>query len=69
MTALRMYEDSLCGACAQSAFHAMDPRNSGEFEVQSVVCLGCEALELAADSSGNVPAGTKDHVHNHMGET
>lgn len=62
-----MYEDSLCGSCGQSAIHAFEPRNSGEFEVNDdTVCLGCEVMEQHGDVKH--PAGTKVYVQNHMSE-
>lgn len=67
IVALEIYESSLCGSCGQSAFHAFDPRNSGEFEVKDdVVCLGCEVIESHGDEKR--PAGTKTYVHNNMSD-
>lgn len=65
--ALEIYESSLCHSCSQSAFHAVDPRNSGEFEVKDdVVCLGCEAIEMHGDAK--TPPGAKTYIHNSMSD-
>jgi hypothetical protein len=51
--ALRMYEDSLCGKCGQSGFHALnsDPANPDVYEVDAdAQCLGCEQLEQYSDA-------------------
>ena len=69
LEAFQIYEDSLCGSCAQSAFHALDGMNTREFGVDTVTCLGCQVRASWHDQHGDEkrPLGEKLFVVNSMG--
>lgn len=67
--AYQMYADSLCGACGQTAFHALDVANTRQFSVDTVTCLGCNVREIWAETHGDQRTkGEKVYVVNTMGE-
>jgi uncharacterized cysteine cluster protein YcgN (CxxCxxCC family) len=69
LEAYQIYIDSLCGSCGQSAFHALDQMNTREFNIDAVLCLGCEVRERDADQSEDEKHqfGEKRFVVNTMG--
>lgn len=67
---LHIYEQQLCPDCSQHSQFAFDPMNTGHFKVNdSVVCLGCEALEHFRERGGDVWPGTKIFITNDVGVT
>ena len=71
LEAFQVYDDSLCGSCRQSAFHALNIANSREFGVDSVTCLGCEVLDAHKENhkDDKPMAGERVFVVNTMGPT
>lgn len=68
---VHIYESSLCHDCGQSTMLALNPLNTGHFQVDdSQVCLGCEALKnyQDRDHSGDYP-GTKVYIVHDLGVT
>ena len=68
LEAFQVYEDSLCGSCGQSGFHALDPLNTPYFDIETTVCLGCEVRETYQENQGQDRVhGEKVYVVNDMG--
>lgn len=57
--ALRMLDDSICQGCGHSSLLAHGFEGHGEYEVQSVTCHGCKALEKASGSSSEREPGQR----------
>lgn len=68
LLAFQMFEDSLCGSCAQSGFHALDVANTREFSVDVVTCLGCNVREVHQENNPKPSKGLKVFVVNRMGQ-
>lgn len=66
--AFQMYEDSLCGSCSQSAFHALDEGNARAFASATVTCWGCAVRETFQEQNQKPPKGTRLYVANRMGQ-
>jgi MinD superfamily P-loop ATPase len=70
LEAFQEYEASLCGGCAQSAFHAFDVANTRAFETDEAICLGCNVRATHEDQYGSDkkrPKGLKVFVVSRMG--
>jgi hypothetical protein len=68
LEAFQMYEDSLCGSCAQSAFHTLDVGNTRAFTAETVTCLGCNVRETFQEQHPKPPKGLRLYVANRMGQ-
>lgn len=66
--AFQMYEDSLCGSCSQSAFHALDVGNARAYASATVTCWGCVVRESFQEQNQKPPKGLRLYVTNRMGE-
>lgn len=67
--AFQFYDDSLCSGCGQSALHALEVRNTREFRIDTVTCLGCNVRETWDENNGKERTkGEKAYVINTMGE-
>jgi hypothetical protein len=69
LEAFSIYEDSLCGQCSQSSFHALDVANTRAFATDEAICLGCNVRANHEDQYDGKkrPKGLKVFVVNRMG--
>lgn len=60
-----MYDEMLCPDCHEPSWISYDEsRNSGEFEMRTLICEGCRVREV--DRRQEPAPGEKPYLHNHI---
>jgi hypothetical protein len=62
VVAWQIYQDSLCSDCGQNRERAFNPDMDGWFEVKSLTCHACAALETHRDNRKDLKRANKDYV-------